>query len=372
MTNKIKILIMVGSPIGGIRRHVHDLISNLSQDVFDVYYIYSSLGADQLFAEELPVIKNCCMEVKSLPIVKRPSLRDCANIGSVVSFIIKNNIDIIHGHGAKGGLYARVASLLTRRKSVYTPHGGAVHRMFGRIEELIYSTIEKIVQRCTHCLIFESRYTQEAYARHTGGIRCQYEIIYNGVAKISPERKADCVNNIVCHEGIRNLGVFGLLRKEKGQHVAIAMMPLLLSEQKVHLHIFGTGPDRDALEKQAEEISVEENITFHGEVLDVVPYMQKMDLIVVPSLFESFGYVPVEARRLGIPCVATAVGGLLETVQHEVNGLLCKENSPCALKDSILLALQKEWPQTFSWEEFRLPTMVGKISTVYKRLLNKR
>jgi len=117
--------------------------------------------------------------------------------------------------------------------------------------------------------------------------------------------------------------VFGRLSVEKGQFDAISAFSEILSDfPGAKLLIVGDGKQRDFLEMQVRERDLARNVIFTGFQEDVKPLMAACDIVLVPSLKEGFGLAAVEAMAMGIPVVASSVGGLPEIVQNEVTGVL--------------------------------------------------
>ena len=123
--------------------------------------------------------------------------------------------------------------------------------------------------------------------------------------------------------GAARIGVFGILRPQKGQINALkAAAELNRKGLRFTLHLFGDGPDRLALEAAASELGLKDIAVFHGEVAGPAPHMYAMDIVLIPSLFESFGYAAIEAFSMRRPVVAAAVGGLREIIKDGATGLL--------------------------------------------------
>ncbi|HOI43962.1 MAG TPA: glycosyltransferase family 4 protein, partial [Elusimicrobiales bacterium] len=241
---------------------------------------------------------------------------------------------IVHGHGAKGGAYARLLSLFCGVKSIYTPHGGSVHRMFGLAEETVYTAVEKALLRFTDYCLFESRYSADAYFAKVGREPKAWSVNHNGVpAPDLPalEHAAAALKDLRDEEGL-NIGVFGILRPQKGQSVALKAAAELVSRGlRFRMHFFGRGPDREALEAEAARLGLGGKAVFHGEADDPSPYMFLMDTVLIPSLFESFGYVAIEAFSIGRPVAAAATGGLREIIADGETGLLFAPGDPAAM-----------------------------------------
>jgi glycosyltransferase involved in cell wall biosynthesis len=132
--------------------------------------------------------------------------------------------------------------------------------------------------------------------------------------------------------------------------------------------------------KKAKEEKVEDIIKFTGRVDNgrLPFYYSAANILVIPSYYEPFGLVALEGMACKIPVVASRVGGLANTIQDGVNGLLFEPRNPLSLKEKALkLFNSKELAEkmvenayhkikhNFSWKEIAL-----KIEQIYKSLLN--
>lgn len=115
----------------------------------------------------------------------------------------------------------------------------------------------------------------------------------------------------------------GMLRQEKGH---LLMLDALAQLQRrgcdFHFVIAGAGPERQAIESRAAALGLDERIWI-GALPSVAPVLEKADLVVMPSLVEPLGMAQIEAAGLGVPVVATHVGGIPETIVDRRTGLLC-------------------------------------------------
>ncbi len=94
--------------------------------------------------------------------------------------------------------------------------------------------------------------------------------------------------------------------------------------QDCHLMIIGDGEEREDLEQIVAELEIGDSVTFTGQIReDEIPsYTKAGDVLLLPSLKESFGLVNLEAMHAGNPIIASNVGGIPEVVSHGVNGYL--------------------------------------------------
>jgi glycosyltransferase involved in cell wall biosynthesis len=125
------------------------------------------------------------------------------------------------------------------------------------------------------------------------------------------------------------VGFFGRIEPEKGIQQALAGCA---SIQDLEWHIFGGG----TLESRLREAYRHSSVYFHGRVDSVADAMLAMDVIVIPSQWdEAFPFVALEAMSLGLPIVASRVGGLPEAVEDRVTGLLVPKDDPSALRAAL-------------------------------------
>ena len=133
----------------------------------------------------------------------------------------------------------------------------------------------------------------------------------------------------------------GRLSRRKSPDTAVEAVALLLARgYDVHLELCGTparGQEDFAarLQARAQHQDLRGAVTFAGYVSPVWPALERADILVAPSLGESFGNAVVEAQLARRPVVATAVPGPLETIRHGVTGVLVTPRDPRALADAV-------------------------------------
>ncbi len=104
---------------------------------------------------------------------------------------------------------------------------------------------------------------------------------------------------------------------------------------RVHLHIFGDGPERQNIENLIVDLELQNRVTLHGLRQRPQDALAKMQLLVLPSAAEGFGLVLIEAMAARIPVVATDVAGICDVVVNEQTGLLVPPFEPQKLADAI-------------------------------------
>ncbi|HWI61611.1 MAG TPA: glycosyltransferase family 4 protein [Symbiobacteriaceae bacterium] len=129
----------------------------------------------------------------------------------------------------------------------------------------------------------------------------------------------------------------GRLVPEKGVAVLLEAMPHILRRHDAKLVVAGTGPFGDELRRRANQLGLGDRCHFVGWVDDATAYAlyKYADVAVVPSTYEPFGIVALEAMAAGAPLVASDVGGLHEIVHHEQNGLKALPGHAGSLAEQI-------------------------------------
>ena len=125
--------------------------------------------------------------------------------------------------------------------------------------------------------------------------------------------------------------LIGRLVYEKGFQLALEAMPQVIKAVPgTRFLVAGSGTHEEELKKQAAELGLMEHGTFLGWIGDDVlrSLYGIADLTVVPSIYEPFGLVALEAMASGCPCIVADTGGLREVVPHEEAGLRFRARDP--------------------------------------------
>jgi glycosyltransferase involved in cell wall biosynthesis len=144
------------------------------------------------------------------------------------------------------------------------------------------------------------------------------------------------------------IGVLGRLDPQKGQEEFIRTIPILLKHQ-THLHFVIAGDETEGqhgFKKNLRDLSIELGVSDEVQFLpftDAVPeFMSALDIFVLPSHTETFGFVLVEALAMGKAIVATNSGGVPEIITDGSNGLLVPPRNVQALADALLRLLKDQ------------------------------
>jgi len=114
-----------------------------------------------------------------------------------------------------------------------------------------------------------------------------------------------------------------------------------LPPPSVRLIVLGTGPMADEIAVIAREYGVAERVHVLGFRADIHDYMAHLDALLMPSFHEGLPYTLLEAMSLGLPIIASRVGGLAEVLRHERTGLLVPVGDPDAIAEALAQLVQR-------------------------------
>jgi sugar transferase (PEP-CTERM/EpsH1 system associated) len=176
-------------------------------------------------------------------------------------------------------------------------------------------------------------------------------------------------------------GAVGRLTPVKDHRTLLeAFHAVSMRRPECRLVLVGDGAERPLLEEQVRQRGLADRVRIVGHRVDVTRWLGMMDVFVHPSLMEGMSNAVLEAMAVGLPVVATAVGGNPEIVEHGVGGSLVPPSSPSALADAMLSycgddrmrmahgAAARERVE----KDFPLMKMVAGYTAVYRDALARR
>ena len=312
MTPRLRIVHCFRSPVGGIFRHVRDLTEAQVAAGHAVGIVCDSTTGGE-FEERLfrDMQGMLALGVHRTPMQRHVGPGDIASAWRTYKLIKGLQPDILHGHGAKGGVYARVfGSLLRVSRSrvarLYSPHGGSLHYDETTATGKFFFGLERLMERFTDHLLLVSDYERRAFQRKIGGPHAPNSLVYNGL------REAEFEPVPVARDAA-DLLYIGMMRDLKGPDIFIDA--LALAEQQlgrpVSAVMVGDGDDLPRYRAQVERLGLAQRVRF----LPPMPAREAFALariVVVPSRAEAMPYIVLEALGAGKPMIASAVGGIPE------------------------------------------------------------
>ncbi|MFN0192456.1 MAG: glycosyltransferase family 4 protein [Aestuariivirga sp.] len=301
----MRILHVFRTPVGGLFRHVRDLARGQSGMGHDVGVLCDSSTGGETAAKLLDSIKPyCSLGIERRPISRLPGVGDISGALAARAAAKELKADIIHGHGAKGGLYARLAGLRLDAKTFYTPHGGSLHYNWSSPSGALYLLAEKLAARIGTGLVFVCDYERNTFDAKIGLAGKPNTVVYNGLwpeefAAVEPEPDA------------ADFLFIGDMRTLKGVDVLLEALALIRRARPCRLCLVGDGPDLDQFRRQSQTLGLQDAVRFAGRMAAREAFA-KGRILVIPSRAESFPYIVIEAIAAGMPLITTSVGGIPE------------------------------------------------------------
>ena len=297
--------------IGGAERIVYQLSSDL-KDEFDSVHVASTGG---LWESELAA--QGIQHHKILDIDSKNPLTVLKFLTSIRQIIKKNEITIVHTHHRMAAFYIRLLKLVHPKLiHVYTAHNVFKDKL------PLYGFALKNAKSVAVGEAVNKNLKEDV------GIT-DSRVIYNGVVLKETD---DQVDEIISYGGIK-LGCIARLSEQKGLTYLLDAMSLLTIKD-IRLFIVGEGELREELENKVKELNLQDSVIFLGYRKDIVECINSFDFCVLPSVFEGFGLVAIEAFMNSKTLVATDIPGLNEVVTNK-NGVLVPAKDPAALASAI-------------------------------------
>jgi glycosyltransferase involved in cell wall biosynthesis len=359
VAERLRIIHCFRAPVGGLFRHVLDLSGEQAARGHDVGYIIDSTVADALTEGRLvKAAGHLSLGVTRVAMGRLPSPRDLATSRAVRDAARDLRADVLHGHGAKGGAYARLAARDLRLEgrnaaTFYTPHGGSLHYPLASPQGLVYTAVEKFLARYTDGVIFESDFIRRVYDQRVGAGRVPERVIPNALqpGDFTPHRP---------NANAADFLFIGELRQLKGVDVLLQALARIAAVRPVKAVVVGGGPDAAAFKAMAQEFKLDGLVDFPGAMPAQAAFSLGRSLV-VPSRAESMPYIVLEAAAAEMPLLATDVGGIPEIVNGSDTPLM-----PPGDIDVLARAMQKflDVPDEALARARRLKTAVASRFTI--------
>ncbi len=328
---------------GGLARHVRKLAENLVAQDVEVHVL--ARGREESPAEE---------EMDGVLVHRVLEPERPRELGEFVTWIERMNadmlavgvevgdrydFDIVHGHD---WLVASAGDHLANRfraPFVVTIHATEYGRHQGWVDKHPQSYIhgvERWMANRAERLITCSAYMREHVADIYGLEESRITVIPNGIdpSELVPVDDLDALRARFAKPDERLVLLVGRLVYEKGFQLALEALPGLIERLgNVRFIVAGSGTAEQELREQATELGLDEYGSFLGWIGDDVLHSlyRIADLTVVPSIYEPFGLVALEAMASGCPCLVADTGGLREVVPNEDVGLRFRSRDPNSL-----------------------------------------
>ncbi|WP_291982193.1 glycosyltransferase [Luteitalea sp.] len=345
------------------RRHYHTLVG-----------VFSVIGRTNVYVE---AVRARGIEVHALS--ARTGL-DPRLLLQVSKLITERRVQIVHSHDYLSDIVARVVSSWLGVATMSTVHGWIENNARSRL----YIKASQWALRGLDHVVAVSEETRNRVLK-AGVSEGRLSVIHNAIVEANYRPANFEIGEFRRSAGIGPesvvVGNVGRLSPEKGQADFLrAAARLAAAEPKLRLVLAGDGPDEQALRGLADALGLKDRVVFTGHLTDVRPLYRDLDVLALTSYTEGFPNVLLEALCMGVPVLATDVGGVREIITDAETGVLVNAGSTAQIYEGLRrLVGDRPWATLLArrgkarvMEEFEFAARTPKEEAIYRRLLSQR
>jgi glycosyltransferase involved in cell wall biosynthesis len=293
-------------------------------------------------------IKEMNYPISRIPVALKPRNegRDYFRIARCLLYLYKilakESFQIVHTHGYFADIIATPVCKFLR-----VPHLSTCHGFISNDRNLkIYNKLDKFALRFCEKVIAVSEEIKKDLINN-GVKKSKIEVIQNAVQNLMGkiefnDHRIQKRQFLSIRQDEFVIGYVGRLSEEKGvQYLIEAGSVLKIRDEPFKIIIIGDGPRKKELEDLAKKKGLEKKIIFTGFQNNVEEWLPILDIFVLPSLTEGTPMALLEAMSLGIPVIASAVGGVPKVVESGVSGFLVEPGDFQEMSAKIIF-LKKE------------------------------
>src|SRR3989338_3031572 len=357
--------------VGACEEYLRLLMEGVDKSLFEVLFACPRDPALDIFvkqAEELDVE------------VFRYSLagNSCLRMWRLYSLFRRQKPDIVHFNDPclDGIIAARLSGVPVLIMTHHTPELNRGYNFKGRFWERI------ALRYCGLKFIFTSEYDRETAVRKDKVPRQRGLVVYYGLppGRFNREyNKKEVYDEFYLDGKCRLIANIARLSPQKGQRYLIDAASLVVKEDKsVRFFFVGQGELGLELKTLIRQKGLEDYFIFTGYRDDIPRLLSAFEILVMPSLFEGLCFAVIEAQAMGVPVIASSVGGMRLSVSDRKTGLLVPASDVAALAQAILwmlnhpqeakemgLAGKRHFAELFTQER-----MVHNTMALYKTVIN--
>jgi len=345
---------------GGISRYVLTLAKGLKKNGHSVWVSCAPGG------EWLAKLTEENISYKTIPIKTKSifSIKVLVSFLALVKFIKKEKIDIIHPNSRVTQFLGFLLYKFTKVPYISTFHG--FYRKSRARKQLKFEGLRTIAVSNN----VKNHLSQDLNIRED-----KIRVVYNGVSREEFDGRKKTKTDYGFTKSDFIVGILGRISEEKGHFLAVEAFKLLsYNHDNTYLVMSGKGKLEEELKTLIKLTDIENKTRFFD--IEAKDFLDILDILIVPSKKEGFGYVIIEAFLKGIPVIGFNTGAISEIIKNGENGLLFYKYEGFYLKEAMERLMQdkslcekitkkaKEDAQIFSMENMTLNT-----EKVYKEVL---
>lgn len=290
-----------------------------------------------------------------------------------------NNINkydiIVQYHVYPLGVGAILGAKFTRTKFITSLSGWDTYDPIVKVKPMYVKLMSWVMN---HSDALTSPSTQMAQiAKEVQGCKKDFSIIPHGTRlEYSDEHATKPIYNKFKALNKQLVVSIQRLHERKGLKYLLEAIPHILKEKpNTHFIIGGKGPEEGALKELSKKLKIGDHISFEGFIKDedLPQYHAMADLFALPTLYEAFGLVYVDALTYGTPIVTCENAGSKDLI-HEFNGIVVPIEDSHAFGVAVIAALSKKWDSKVIMEnakKYRWPVISEQYLNVYNHIKTK-
>ena len=376
-TRPVRVLHVIRPAAGGMKAHMLQLSCGLPPLGFECEIVCP--GDSDLVKDALE--RNLTVHPVSIVGPLDP-VSDPLAVLALRDVIRQRRPGLIHAHGFKAGLIARLAARFSGRVPVVvTVHNHVLYRDISSFTRWRYVTAEKWLSRMTARIITVSDSLRDELIAEYGIRASLITTVHNGL-DLAPflglaDKRAARVRYGLPADAL----VYGLAARfapQKALDVLVeAGLPLLKRCENAYLLIAGAGPLLEQVQVVARKAETRDRILFPGFETDVPGLLASLDVYVSSALSEGLPLATIEAMAAGLPVVSTRAGGTPEVVEDGMTGTLVESGAAVPLGEAMMrLAFDPalrirmgKAGRARALEEFTQERMFERTAEIYREVL---
>jgi glycosyltransferase involved in cell wall biosynthesis len=278
--------------------------------------------------------------------------------------------DLVSAHSSKAGVLGRMAARSLGIPVIFTAHGWAFTPGIPNHQAALYTWIERLAAPLASKVITVSEFDRRlALARGVAPSR-KLVTIHNGMPDVDPTLRADPSRNPVR---------FAMVARFEPQkdHTTLLQAFAGLQQEGWTLDLIGDGPLQAGAEELSQRLGLAGRVRFWGQRMDVDLRLADAQVALLISNWEGFPRSILEAMRAGLPVIATAVGGVVESVRNGETGFTVSRGDVAGLRQRLAQLLRdpdlrarlgRNARQLYE-ERFTLEKTLDKTLAVYREVI---
>ncbi|XQU73565.1 Glycosyltransferase family 1 protein [Cupriavidus sp. H18C2] len=375
----LNVMIVAEAAAGGVATHLADLVRGLAALGEHVHLAVPA--GDRLDPAVIDAsVRHCCASVTCLPMPRRIGWRDVPAWWNLSRLLARVRPDIVHSHSSKAGVLARACRGPWRQ--VYTPHAlYTLNPSLSRLQRRVFGGVEALLGRHRTDRLIAVSQTEARHAQESLGIPSSRIVtIPNGVQPVCLLGRDAARAALGLHPTRFMVGFVGRFAHQKGLDRLVRVAELLQADVggALEFALIGTGDLQAAAGRPVERLPA--NVRVIGRVDHARKYLSAFDVLLVPSRYEGFPYVYLEAMAAGLPIVTARVAGASELVDAEQIGLVVvNQDDPQAMAGAVRTlyanaALRGRLASrcAAALGRYTAQAMVARTAAVYRQLVEER